>query len=224
MLKTGNIFIEVFSFISIIFPLLLAVYIFINKSYRNESLNFLMILCLLNFVRSFLLSTLRLNAAAQNIIENIFTPIELIILTQIFKNALSEKVNKLANIFLVVFLTVIITVYLLKGIGEKMPLIEVSQNGIIICISILCLAKLVGSNNLYILIEPLFWIGAGSLFYFCVSILMGTLTLHDPEIPRDNITGKEILLGIGSIAKYFFYTLAVFFYQPPYDEKENSSF
>jgi hypothetical protein len=223
MQKAGNIFTDIFSFISILSPLIPAIVIFIKKKYRTESLNFLMILCLLNFVKSFLLITLRLNTEAQIIIENIFTPIELIIIIQIFKIALPENLNKLSNIFLIVFLSVVVTIYLLKGITEKIILIEVSQDAIIIFISILCLANLVESDNLYIFNEPLFWIAAGSLFYFSISILMHALTPRYVLLPKESIDEKDILLSIGNIAKYFFYTLAVFFYQSPYDEKENSS-
>jgi hypothetical protein len=221
MQKAGNIFMDIFSLTSIIFPLIPAAAIFIKKKYHTESLNFLMILCLLNFVKIFLLITLPMSTAAQTIIENIFVPIELIILTQILKSALPGKLNTMANIFLIIFLSVIITVFLLKGITEKMPLTEISQNAIIIFISILSLANLVENNKLYIFNEPLFWIAAGSLFYFSISILMQALTPRYAALSPESVAEKEILLSIGNMAKYFFYTLAVFFYQPPYDKKEN---
>lgn len=212
---------DIFSFVSIVFPLIPAALIFIKKNYRTESLNFVMMLCVLNFIRSLLLFMLQLNFAAQNIIANIFSITELIILIQIFKHSLPEKLSKFANIFLIAFLSVIVTVYLLKGIGQRIYALEGFQNMIIIFISILCLAKLVSSNNLYIFNEPLFWIATGSLFYFFISILMLVLTPQFVQLPQESLTEKEILLGIGNMAKYFFYTLGVFFYRPPYNEKEN---
>jgi len=223
MPKTGNIFTDIFSVAAIIFPLLPAGIVFIQKKYRNDVLNLLMVLCLLNFVKQFLLFVPQLNGASQNVITAIFTLFEFVILIQISKQALPDNTKRLANIFLIAFLSVIITFYLLEGIGQKMGAFEMLLSMVIIFTSILCIAQLIESNNLNILNEPLFWVSAGSLFYFSISILMHALSWYYDQMPKESLTEKEILIGIGSAAKYFLYTLAALFYQEPSNGKENRS-
>jgi hypothetical protein len=223
MPKTGNTFTDIFSVLSMIFPLLLAGIIFIKKIYRNESLNFLMILCLLNFVKNFLLTVPQLDHASQNTIATIFGLIEFLILIQLSKQGLPEKINSIANIFLIAFLSVIITFYLLEGINHRIYAFDILQTTIIIFVSILCLAQLIERNNLNILNEPLFWISMGSLFYFSVSILMDALSWYYAEMTKESIAEKEILMGIGNAVKYFFYLIAALSYQETSDEKENPS-
>jgi hypothetical protein len=223
MPKTGNIFTDIFSVLSMLFPLLPAGIIFIKKKYRIESLNFLMILCLLNFVKNFLLFVPQSDRTAQNAIATIFIQIEFLILIQLSKQGLPEKLNRVVNIFLIAYLSVMVTFYLLEGINHRIYAFEVLQDTAIIFVSVLCLAHLIESSDLNILNEPLFWISMGSLFYFSVSILMDALSWYYAEMTKESIAEKEILMGIGSAVKYFFYLLAALFYQEPSDEKNNSS-
>ncbi len=223
MLQTGNIFTDILSIVSIIFPLLPAGIIFVKKVYRNETLNFLMILCLLNFVKNFLLFVPTIDISSQNVITSIFTLFELVILVQLFKQALAEKIKKIANIFLIAFLSVVITCYLFEGANQRFYALEILKSTIVIFAAILCLAQVISSSNLNILNEPLFWISTGSLFYFSISILMNALSWYYVLLPRESFMEKEVFLGIGSITKYFLYTLAVLFYKEPFDEKEDTS-
>jgi hypothetical protein len=223
MLQTGNIFTDILSIVSIIFPLLPAGIIFVKKVYRNETLNFLMILCLLNFVKNFLLFVPTLDISSQNVITSIFTLFELVILVQLFKQALADKIKKIANIFLIAFLSVVITCYLFEGANQRFYALEILKSTIVIFAAILCLAQVISSSNLNILNEPLFWISTGSLFYFSISILMNALSWYYVLLPRESFMEKEIFLGIGSITKYILYTLAVLFYNEPFDEKEDTS-
>ena len=182
-----------------------------------------MILCLLNFAKNFLLFVPPLNSASQNIITSIFTLFEFGILIQLFKQALPEKIKKIANILLVAFLSVVITCYFFEGTNQRFYAFEILKSSIIIFAGILCLAQLIESSKLNILNEPLFWISTGGLFYFPISILMHALSWYCVRMPGESLMEKEILMGIGSMAKYFLYTLAALFYKEPSDEKENRS-
>ena len=182
-----------------------------------------MILCLMNFVKNFLLFVSPLNTASQNVITSIFTLFEFVILIQLFKQVFPEKIKKIANIFLIAFLSVVSTYYLLEGTNQKFYEFEILKSTIIIFAGILCLAQLIESSKLNILNEPLFWISTGSLFYFSISILMHSLSWYYVRMPRESLMEKEILMGIGSVVKYFLYMLAALFYRDPSDEKEDAS-
>ena len=223
MPKTGNILTDIFSVASIISPMIPAGIIFIRKKYRNESLNFLMILCLLGFVKYFLLFVPQLNNDSQNIVTSIFSLFEFVILIQLSKAALTAIISKLLNILVTCLLSAIVTFYLLEGIGQKVSAFEIIQCTILIFVSILCLARLIEKNNLHIFTEPLFWISTGSLFYFSISLLMQGLSSYYAQMSKESQMEREILMGAGSLAKYFFFTLAAIFYPVPFDEKENPS-
>lgn len=224
MPQTGYIFTDILSIVSIIFPLLPAGIIFIKKTYRHETLNFLMILCLLNFVKNFLLFAPPLNTASLTVIKSIFALLEFVILIQIFSQVLPEKIKMIANILLVAFLSVVITSYLLEGANQRFYALEILKNSIIIFSGILCLARIVESSDLNILNEPLFWISTGSLFYFSISILMHAFSWYYAQMPSESLMQKEILMGIGGLAKYFLYTLAALFYQGTSDDKKGPSY
>jgi hypothetical protein len=220
MIKTGNIFFDFLSFLSVISPLLPAAAIFLKKNYRNDSLNFLMILCLLSFIRNLLLFIPGLNIASQNIIANIFELAEFILLIFIFKNLLSVKLRSQVNILFSVFLSIVITVYLLEGPQQKIFFFEELKNVILIFASIVCIARLTGSDSLDIFDEPLFWIATGSLFYFTIDVLIQSLSSNYEKASNHEISGNILLLNIGNIARYFFYLLASFFYADRNNEKK----
>jgi hypothetical protein len=220
MIKTGNIFFDFLSFASLISPLLPAAAIFIKKNYHNDPLNFLMIVCLLDFIRNLLLFIPGLNMESQNIISNIFALIEFILLVFIFKNLLPQKFKGIFHILSSVFLSVVITVYLLQGPEKKIFFIEYLENIIIISASLLCIAMLTSRDNLHIFDKPVFWIATGSLFYFIIPVLLQSLNSFYGNNMNGEVSEKTLLLNIGNILRYFFYLLAAFFYSHPNSEKE----
>ena len=221
MFKTGNIFIDAFTQIIIFLPLLPVIMIFLRKIYSNDVLNFLMILCLLNFIEGLIFSishTLNINEVS---IQNIFSLPELIILIQIFKSTIPRKSREVLYILLIAFISAVITYYFIKGTGERRAELSDVQDGIIIVITIAGLLNLVRNNYLHIFKSPLFWIAAGTLFYFIIAVLLEVVDkccLQPGQLPGgDNM----ILLNIASIVRYLFYTLASLFYNNPRYNKNN---
>ena len=85
MFKTGNTFIDFFSQVAIFFPLLPVIVIFFRGIYQKEVLNYLMILCLINFTQDLALQTLQVKYINQASIRHIFSLLEFVIIIQIFK-------------------------------------------------------------------------------------------------------------------------------------------
>ena len=124
-------------------------------------------------------------------------------------------------ILLIAFISAVITYYFIKGTGETRAELSGVQDGIIIVIAIAGLLNLVRNNYLHIFKSPLFWIAAGTLFYFIIAVLLEVVDkccLQPGQLPGgDNM----ILLNIASIVRYLFYTLASLFYNNPRYNKNN---
>ena len=213
-------FLDFLQFLSVIFPLLPVAVIAIKKNYRNDPLNFLMILCVLNFTRNLLMVMPGVEVTAREVILHIFGFIEFIFLMLIFKFVVPVKNRTLVNIFFSVYLSVIITVLLLQGFGKEMPLLEILQNSIIIFAGILSVAKLGFGDNLDIFSRPLFWIAIGALFYFSIALLTQVLNNNFEYLTSDNNNGNLLLLIIGNLAMYFFFLLAAFLYDHDHGRTE----
>jgi hypothetical protein len=223
MFKTGIIFIDAFSSVCTFLPLLPVAFIFIKKIYYKEALNLLMILCLFNFIENIILMVPQSISTNQNAIAEIFSLVELILLLQIFKSVLPGKLKQIVNVFLIAFLSAIITFYSLQGMSEKRINVEIIQDGIIIAVIAIGLFDLITNSSLHIFRIPLFWIAAGSLFYFAMSILLNIFT--DPILkPNAETTADSILISdIVNLIRYTFYIFAVIFYLPEKNLNKDSS-
>jgi hypothetical protein len=215
MLKTGNIFIDFFSQVVIFFPLLPVIIIFLRRIYQKEVLNYLMILCLLNFSRDLAVQTLQIKYINQGSIRNIFSLLEFVIVIQIFKSILKEKSKEIVNIFTIAILSAIITYYLVKGSDQKKILLDVFQNSFIIMLTAYSLVMIVQYENLRIFYSALFWIATGTLFYFVIAMLLDIIDDCCPQLQHPITTDKMLLLNIASLVRYFFYTLATLLYSKP---------
>jgi hypothetical protein len=184
------------------FPLLPVIFIFLKKAYLKEQLNFLMIVCLLNFMEAMLFRFAFLSPDNQHMLKNIFSLLELVLLALLFQPLLSRKTRDLLTIFLVAFLSVALTYFSVKGWELPGREFEMIESCAIITVILLGMPALIRVCNLYIFQSSLFWIGGGSLFYFLIFLLLETV-----GAPRD--TGQWQFLAIAGAVRYLLYLLAV---------------
>jgi len=208
MLKTGNTIIDFFSQVNVFFPLLPVIIIFFRGIYQKESLNYLVILCLLNFCQDIAMQTLHVKYVNQSSIRNIFSLLELIVIVQIFKTILQDRFREMINIMTIALLSAMVTYFLVKGADQKNPVLEILRNGFIVILLGYCLVAIVKSENLRIFYSPVFWIATGTLFYFVIVLLLDFVEKCCPELQNPIATDKMLLLNIASAIRYFFYTLA----------------
>lgn len=212
MLKTGNILLDLLSIVSTFSPLWPAAIIFLKKQYQQETLNFLMILCLLNFLRGFQLAFLPLEETAEQMMLNAFSLIELSLMLLLFKTSLPLKTDRNVHIVLIIFFSFIITAYLFNGLKQKNILLTWGGEMAILFLSFLCLAKLISEESIYIFNKPIFWIAVGSLFYFFPTMIVQIIGWYYQEVPPSNHAEKKALLDIAGLARYFFYALAALYF------------
>jgi hypothetical protein len=213
MPQTGNSFIDTFAMACIFLPLFPAIIIFLKRIYHNDALNFLMILCLLNFIKNILLFIPGLVIVNQITIINIFALPELLILILIFRSLFFGKIKNILTIFLVAFLSSLITYYLLNGIIQKREAMEVLQELVILIVSIVALFELINNNDIHIFKLPLSWIAAGTIFYFSISVLIKVLDTSSAQVNYVANADTQIILDIACFARYILYLLAALFYK-----------
>jgi len=215
MFKTGVPFIDLFSLVVVFLPLLPVIIILARKIYQLDVLNFLMILCLINFISGLNLQLLPVTHTGRLGAAHVFSLLELVILTQLFKSGLTRKYRELIDILTIAFLSAVITYYLLKGVDQHPVLLEETINGWIILSAALSLLQIVHRNYLRIFNSPLFWIATGTLFYFVIAMLLELITATRLSLPQSITTEKTVLLNIAATTRYLFYTLAAWIYNRP---------
>ena len=208
MPKTGNPFIDAFSEVCIYFPLLPVIIIFLKKAYQQESLNFLMILSLLYFVKGLLLLIPGLPPSGLHMMEKLFSLLELLILILIFRIQFTGKLRYTVTLFQVAFLSSFITFNLLTGLHQPAGPVQGAADGILLLMAVYSLSELIIREEAHIFKVPLFWIAGGTIFYFSISLLVQGLGGYG------NLTGKaapadtQLLLDVADAARFLLYSLS----------------
>jgi hypothetical protein len=215
MLKTGNKVIDVMALVSVFLPLIPVFTILLRKTYQRDILNFLMILCLLNFLGSLNLELLQMTPTSLATAEQVFSFLEMVILIQIFKSGLRKKMKGLLDVFVVAFLSAALTYYSLKGGVPRPDLLDFLQDLTIILLSTVTLVLLVRSNYLQIMYSPLFWIASGTLFYFVIALLLEIIDHSGGYVQQSVSADRIVMLIVATTARYFFYFLAAWIYNRP---------
>jgi uncharacterized membrane protein YqaE (UPF0057 family) len=213
MYKSGNYFIDVFSLILVFLPLVPVAVILRKGLYRRDTLNFLMILCLLQFIQRLSQWREAIPHAAVPAMVNVFLLLECGIYFMIFRNQFGGKPKEILYFLSVVFFSSIITHYLDSGLDQQKLFLRMAQYGFIAIIITYSLAELMKQDNLRIFQLPIFWIGIGTVFYFLIlslTELTDRLSNYAGQPPA-KVKGIEklIILHVADLARYFFYTMAV---------------
>jgi len=204
MFKPGNSFAD-YLFITVTFlPLLPAMFILFQKSFGKGPLDILLIICLVGFIRDLPIHFNMLDTQGQNTLNNVYYPLELILLARLFRTTLIKPLREGLTIILVAFLSSMLTWLSIKGWENNTPGLQTLQNGILIGMILLSLPYLVRAKGLDILRSSLFWIAGGTLFYLIVLLLLKWAN------PSGSLNAEDkIFLSITSLIRYTMYMLAV---------------
>jgi len=208
MFKTGNSLIDLFSQILVFLPLLPVSIILFRKIYGEEALNYLLILCLLNFCQYLVLDILPLPEKFQPSVAHLFSLIEFVFLVQVFKSSMNRSYREYINFVAIGLVSAITTYYLVSGISRPLVLPGLLQHVIIIMLATYCLITAIRNDNLQIFYDPLFWIATGTLFYFMTIVLLEILGECCASLRASLDADKMLMTNIALLARYFFYSLA----------------
>ena len=218
MAKTGIQFIDGFSLFIVFLPLLPLCIVLARQIFRDALLNFLMILCLLQFIQYFTQELVHISDLAQFSLANLFSLLETILYILIFRPFFKGKSRDMLNFLIIAFLSSLITYYLLRGTDHKRAMLTAVQYGFILALIGFCLPKMVMDDDLNILQSAFFWIAVGTSFYLVVGILV-ELADHWWK-SMSNANDKALIMDIANLVRYIAYTCAAVLHQPKMIEKE----
>lgn len=177
-------------------PLITAALIFGRKLYLQEPLNFLLIICLLDFLRGIVELTYALVEA-----DNILSLILLLLLVQCFRGSLVSRSRYVLDLLLSAVVAVVLTWWSLKGWSSVYPVTDMLLNGFAGVVILVSLPGVIRTSSLQLLRSPLFWIGGGALFYILLNLLLTGLA-PDPD-------KKVFLLLAGGVRNLLFLIAAL---------------
>lgn len=189
-------------------PLLPALLIFVRKLYGQEPFNFLVVICLLSFLRSFT-GLAPLTQENQFLTNKIFALLLFLFFILAFRANLNGKLRYGMNLLLTAFLSVLFTYWSLKGWGGASPVADTLLNGFLAVVIGISFSKIIRDDELGVFRSPLFWMEAGTLFYILLSLLLEGVgpccgALAGPPDPE-----KRLLLGLADLVRYLSYLAAV---------------
>lgn len=214
MFKTGNSSIDYLQVVIIFLPLLPALLIFGRKLYLQEPLNFLLIICLLSFLRGLLELTNTLTWENQSIVNKVFSLILLLLLVPCFRPQLNDRYRHTLDILLSALLTLAISYWSLMGWETPSHGINILLNGFLGVLILMSLPIVVRAKSLQIFRSPLFWMGSGTLFYVLLYLLLEWVGSCCRPISAAPDPEKRLFLLISDLVKYSFYLIAVFSTKP----------
>lgn len=191
--------------------------VFIKRTFRNEAILLLLIVNGLLMVKYLWLYFTDTVTMLPSEFESVFNSIEFILLLLILRLVSNRVMTRQAiNYFLVVYLSVVFTLYFTNQILPFEPVKKILEAAVLLLLSALCLYRLINEKSIFILYSPLFWIAAGTGIYYCMSLGIEALSLGG--YLNQERAEKEILLLVFNLVRHLFYTIACFKQDKP--EKE----
>jgi len=210
MVQTGAITIPYWlTILALLLPLIPAFIIFFRRAFDQESLNYLVILCLLLFIEQVVLRIPQFSSIDPAKVQPAFRLGEFIVLFWLYRSTMQHNwLKELLSYFLVGFASVVITIFVNRGIDAYAVNIDMAESITLVFLSILVLLQLIRIQYIFIFQNPLFWIAGGSLSYYLMAVIIEVMSGNKIITWQDNGTEKEALLLGFSIVRLIFYIIA----------------
>jgi len=168
-----------------------------------------MILCIFLFIEQLIFHLPQFSSIDPRLVQPAFRLGEFVILFLLYRVALQQSwLKELLSYFLVSFASVVITIFLNKGLNAYYRNIDVAEDCVIVLLSILVLLQLIRNQYMFIFQSPLFWIAGGSLCFYLMSLLIEFMTGNGMFSGGEKENEKALLLLGFSIIRLIFYIIA----------------
>ncbi|HKH62528.1 MAG TPA: hypothetical protein VKA49_16910 [Flavitalea sp.] len=209
MPKTGIGLLEILSLVAILLPLIPVFIIFISKTYKEDILALLMGFCLVSFIQNLILNLLQFVPLDILFIKASFHLITYIILLLLLQLVIEGKwIREGIKILLVSFVSVVITIYITRGISVYLRNIEIAQALLMIVLNFIVLLQLIRKHDIFIFLSPMFWIAGGTFFYYCMFLLTQSLPEYKAVLQGESQQQKRALLLVIILIQFVFYIIA----------------
>lgn len=120
----------------------------------------------------------------------------------------SAQIKDLMKMGLVSFLSVIITIYAIKGITAYAGIITLIQSSLLTVLAIVTLYQLISNRQIMIANDPGFWIAGGLLCYNGMAVLMEAIAGNQLNLPLQIQQEKDLIITIADMLRMAFFIVA----------------
>lgn len=205
MVETGGIFIAL-PLVVMLLSLLPVCILFVRKVAASAILNVLKILCLFVILQYSILYFIQPGLPALQIS---FKLAEFTLVYYLFRLMMAPGRGKeLMNMVLVSFLSVIITIYALKGLTAYSDVLTIIQSGILTVLSFVILSQLINNRHIVLVNEPAFWITGGILCFNGMVVLMEAIAGSHSDLSQQIKQDKNIIITAADMLRMVFFIVA----------------
>jgi hypothetical protein len=205
MVKTGGIFIAL-PLVVMLLSLLPVCILFVRKVAPSAILNVLKLLCLFVILQYSFLYFIDPGAPA---LQMGFRLAEFTIVYYLFRLMMTAPRGKeIMNMILVSFLSVIITIYALKGFTAYSTVLTIIQSGIVTVLSFVILSQLINNRQIVLVNEPAFWITGGILCFNGMVVLMEAIAGNHSDLSQQIQQDKDIIITAADMLRMVLFCIA----------------
>ena len=209
MVKTGDNISTLLSIAALLLPLAPLLIIFIRGVNHYALLNLLRVVCFVAFIKQLVLYIPGLLKKDISLAINAFDLGEFILLYYLFKLSISQKrVRDLMNILLASFISIVITIYILKGPDAFPVSVSLVQSVILMMLSVISLLQQATNKTIVLFREPLFWIAGGILCFSGMNVFMEVLLTCYPQLTEQALQEKNMVLYAAGILRFLLFAVA----------------
>ncbi|WP_205514237.1 hypothetical protein [Longitalea arenae] len=205
MVETGGIFI-VLPLVVMLLSLLPVCILFVRKVAINTLLNVLSVLCLSVFLHylSFYFIQPR-NVALQTGFALAAFTLSFYLFRLMMRSSAAKDIM---NMLLVSFLSVVITIYALKGIPAYTSTLTIVQAALLTVLALAVLFQLISDRQIALVDEPAFWIAGGLLSYYGMVLFMEAIAGNRSTGSQQVQLEKDLIITVADILRMVFFIVA----------------
>jgi len=197
MVKTGGSIFIALSLVVMMLSLLPLCILFVRKVAASAILNVLTFLCLFNFLQHLSLTFIQPGSV---VLQTGFKLTQFTLSFYLFKLLMtSARGKEIMNMFLVSFLSVVITIYSLKGITTWSSTLGLVQAVILLAMALIILFQLINNRQIVLVNEQGFWIAGGLLAFYGMVVFMESITGYNSNVSQQIQNEKDLVLLLADI-------------------------
>lgn len=179
--------------------------LFVRKVSINAVLNTLRALCFFVFLQHLTLTFIQ---PGSEILQTGFKLAGFVLVFYLLKlMMISNRGKDIMNMFLVSFLSIVATIYSIKGIMAFPGIITVLQAAILTLLSFITLFHLISNRQIELVNEPAFWIAGGLICNYGMVLFMEALA-YDSGLSQQIQQEKNLVLLIADAVRFVFFSVA----------------
>ncbi|HEX6432268.1 MAG TPA: hypothetical protein VF008_31465 [Niastella sp.] len=206
MVKTGGSIFIALPLVVMLLALLPVCILFVRKVAITAILNVLRILCLLVILQYLTLYFIQTDAP---VLQTGFKLAEFTLAFYLFKLMMTSSQGKdIMNMFLVSFLSVVITIYSLKGIMAFPRIMIIVEAAILTLLAFILMFQLINNRHIVLIYEPAFWIAGGLLCYFGMVIFMEAIAGNQSNLSQQIQQEKDLIITVANMLRMIIFAVA----------------